>query len=117
MAESVVESFHSRVRDEMLKPRTALLLRRSPVVIEDWREDYNTQRPHSALGSKAPAVFRVLLDATRTRDLTRRARRARTESPPLGSPSDSQRCWQTGRWSWRLTERRASGAAATLVTA
>lgn len=27
------------------------------VVIEDWRKDYSTQRPHSVLGRKAPAVF------------------------------------------------------------
>jgi transposase InsO family protein len=27
------------------------------VVISDWREDYNTRRPHSSLGMRAPAAF------------------------------------------------------------
>ncbi|MEJ7891608.1 MAG: IS3 family transposase [Solirubrobacteraceae bacterium] len=52
-----VESFHSRVRDELLNLELFACLAEAEVVIEDWREDYNTQRPHSALGRKAPAVF------------------------------------------------------------
>jgi len=27
------------------------------VLVEDWRVDYNTERPHSALGMMAPARF------------------------------------------------------------
>jgi transposase InsO family protein len=27
------------------------------VLIDDWREDYNTRRTHSALGRRAPAAF------------------------------------------------------------
>jgi transposase InsO family protein len=27
------------------------------VVIDDWREDYNQRRPHSALGMLTPATF------------------------------------------------------------
>ena len=52
-----VESFHSRVRDELLNLELFSCLAEAQVVIEDWREDYNTQRLHSALGRKAPAVF------------------------------------------------------------
>jgi hypothetical protein len=26
-------------------------------MVEDWREDYNDHRPHSALGMAAPAMF------------------------------------------------------------
>lgn len=52
-----VESFHSRVRDELLNLELFSCLAEAQVVIEDWRQDYNTQRPHSALGRKAPAVF------------------------------------------------------------
>ncbi|MDP2728855.1 MAG: integrase core domain-containing protein, partial [Dehalococcoidales bacterium] len=29
-------------------------------VIEDWRKDYNTVRPHSALGGLAPQEFMAL---------------------------------------------------------
>jgi putative transposase len=52
-----VESFHARVRDELLDVEEFSSLAEAKVVIEDWREDYNERRPHSALGMKAPAVF------------------------------------------------------------
>jgi len=52
-----VESFYSRVRDELLNLELFSCLAEAQVVIEDWREDYNQRRPHSALGRKAPAVF------------------------------------------------------------
>jgi putative transposase len=52
-----VESFHSRVRDELLDVEEFSCLAEAKVVISDWREDYNWRRPHSSLGMKAPAVF------------------------------------------------------------
>lgn len=52
-----VESFHSRVRDELLNLELFSCLLEAQVLIEDWRQDYNQHRPHSALGRKAPAVF------------------------------------------------------------
>jgi putative transposase len=52
-----VESFHSRVRDELLDIEEFSCLAEAKVVISDWREDYNHRRPHSALGMRAPAVF------------------------------------------------------------
>jgi putative transposase len=52
-----VESFHSRVLDELLDVEEFSCLAEARVVIEDWREDYNWRRPHSALGLRAPAVF------------------------------------------------------------
>jgi len=52
-----VESFHSRVRDELLDVEEFSCLAEAQVVISDWQEDYNQRRPHSALGMKAPAVF------------------------------------------------------------
>jgi putative transposase len=52
-----VESFHSRVRDELLNLEQLSCLAEAQVVIEDWRQDYNRHRPHSALGRIAPAVF------------------------------------------------------------
>jgi putative transposase len=51
-----VESFHSRVRDELLDVEEFSCLAEARVVIGDWREDYNWRRPHSALGMKTPAV-------------------------------------------------------------
>jgi putative transposase len=52
-----VESFHSRVRDELLDVEEFSCLAEARVVIGDWHEDYNRRRPHSALGMAAPAVF------------------------------------------------------------
>jgi putative transposase len=52
-----VESFHARVRDELLDVEEFSCLAEAKVVIEDWREDYNLRRPHSALGMKTPAKF------------------------------------------------------------
>jgi len=52
-----VESFHSRVRDELLDIEQFACLAEARVVIEDWREDYNTRRPHSSLGMRTPATF------------------------------------------------------------
>ena len=52
-----VESFHSRVRDELLDVEEFSCLAEARVVIGDWREDYNGRRPHSSLGMLAPSVF------------------------------------------------------------
>jgi putative transposase len=52
-----VESFHSRVRDELLDVEEFSCLAEARVVIADYQEDYNWRRAHSALQMKAPAVF------------------------------------------------------------
>ena len=49
-----VESFGSRVRDELLAVELFSCLPEAQVVIEDWRQDYNRHRPHSALGMMTP---------------------------------------------------------------
>src|ERR1700716_4191850 len=52
-----VESFGSRVRDELLGVELFSCLAEARVMVADWREDYNEHRPHSALGMKAPVRF------------------------------------------------------------
>ena len=52
-----VESFGSRIRDELLSQELFETLGEAQVLVEDWRVDYNTRRPHSALGMMAPAHF------------------------------------------------------------
>jgi transposase InsO family protein len=52
-----VESFHSRVRDELLDVEEFSCLAETRVVIGDWQDDYNHHRPHSSLGMRPPAVF------------------------------------------------------------
>ena len=57
MAEPYVESFNGRVRDELLNVEEFGTLIEAVVVVEAWRVQYNTYRPHSALGGLAPAEF------------------------------------------------------------
>ncbi len=52
-----IESFHSRFRDECLNREWLLNLCEARVVIEDWRQHYNTERPHSRLGYLSPEGF------------------------------------------------------------
>ena len=63
-----VESFHSRVRDELLDVEKFSCLAEARVVIGDWQEDYNRRRPHSALGMRAPAAFAAAYTAAETID-------------------------------------------------
>jgi transposase InsO family protein len=50
-----VESFNGKLRDELLNGEIFYTLREAKVLIERWREHYNTWRPHSALGYRPPA--------------------------------------------------------------
>ena len=52
-----IESFHSRFRDECLDWEVLLNLREARVVIEDWRQHYNQERPHRRLGYRSPEAF------------------------------------------------------------
>ena len=52
-----MESFASRVRDEVLAVEAFDSLPEAKVVIEEWRNTYNTTRPHSSLGWKTPAAY------------------------------------------------------------
>ena len=52
-----VESFNGRVRDELLNVEDFADLRQAQIIVEDWRIEYNTYRPHSALGGLTPAQF------------------------------------------------------------
>ena len=73
-----VESFGSRVRDELLSVELFSCLLESQVLIEDWRQDYNEHRPHSALGMMAPTRFAIGY---------REAHRAAALAAELRSPS------------------------------
>lgn len=54
-----VESFGSRVRDEVLAVEAFTTLLEAKVVIENWRIMYNTVRPHSSLGWMTPSLYAV----------------------------------------------------------
>jgi putative transposase len=52
-----IESFNGRLRDEFLNSWTFDSLLEAQVLIEDWRIDYNNNRPHSAHGDLTPAEY------------------------------------------------------------
>ena len=52
-----VESFNGRYRDECLNEHWFTSLAHARVVIEDWRRDYNEQRPKKSLGGLTPASY------------------------------------------------------------
>jgi putative transposase len=52
-----VESFNGRARDELLNVEDFADLPEAQIVVETWRMEYNTFRPHSALGGLTPAKF------------------------------------------------------------
>lgn len=52
-----VESFNGRFRDECLNQHWFVNLADAQRTIEQWRQDYNTARPHSSLGNLTPAEF------------------------------------------------------------
>ena len=49
------ESFNGKLRDECLNGEIFYSLQEAQIVIEWWRIEYNTRRPHSALGYRPPA--------------------------------------------------------------
>ncbi len=54
------ESFNGKLRDELLNGEIFYTLKEAEVIIEHWRNHYNTRRPHSALGYRPPAPEVVL---------------------------------------------------------
>jgi len=52
-----IESFNGRVRDELLNITEFGSLTEARIIIEDWRNEYNTWRPHSSLGGLTPTEY------------------------------------------------------------
>jgi len=52
-----VESFNGRLRDECLNEHWFTSLLHARIVIENWRREYNEERPKRALGGLTPASY------------------------------------------------------------
>ena len=50
-----IESFNGKFRDECLNEHWFGSLPEAQAIVEAWRQDYNTFRPHSSLGNRTPA--------------------------------------------------------------
>ena len=59
-----VESFNGTFREECLNREWFTNLREARIVIEQWRWEYNAQRPHSSLGYRSPAEIGAQARAT-----------------------------------------------------
>lgn len=52
-----IESFNGKLRDECLNENLFSTLVEARQTLELWKEDYNTERPHSAVGNMTPNEF------------------------------------------------------------
>jgi len=59
------ETFNSRLRDELLGREVFADLLEAKVLLEEHRQHYNQERPHSALGYQTPAEFGALCELER----------------------------------------------------
>jgi putative transposase len=56
------ESFNGKLRDECLSREWFSSVKEAQVVIENWRNFYNTERPHSSLGYLTPLEFKSKME-------------------------------------------------------
>jgi len=91
-----IESFNSRLRDELLNETLFPSLHHARVTLTAWRTNYNTERPHSRLAWQTPAAF----DQTFTpqRGLTLR-------NPQSSAPAPVTQPAQTGKTESRSLAR------------
>jgi putative transposase len=68
MQNGFVESFNGRLRDECLNEHLFISLTQARQIIEDWRIDYNTERPHTSLGGLTPVEYADQRAEALTRD-------------------------------------------------
>ena len=57
-----IESFNGRFRDECLNQHWFMSLSHARTTIEEWRNDYNLQRPHTSLRGLTPYEFACLAE-------------------------------------------------------
>jgi len=57
-----IESFNGRFWQECLNENWFLSLEDARENVESWRNHYNGERPHSALGNLSPREFAVLAE-------------------------------------------------------
>jgi putative transposase len=66
MQNGYLESFKGKFRDECLNIHWFRGLADARRIIEDWRESYNTERPHSALCGHPPAEHALYYQTARS---------------------------------------------------
>ena len=86
-----VESFNGTFRNECLNEHWFISLQEAKELIEAWRVDYNTERPHSSLGGKTPGDFATIAQTPlRPTASAPSEQRSKPESHLNPKPSDTQ---------------------------
>jgi putative transposase len=62
MQNGFVESFNGSFRDECLNETLFTVLKDAKTEINNWKDDYNHNRPHSSLGNLTPSEFVLKAD-------------------------------------------------------
>ena len=86
-----IESFNGRLRDELLNETLFASLAHARATLASWRDDYNTVRPHSAIGNVPPAIYAKLSAPVMQRDGALRSlggSAPRPVAPPIQSGSN-----------------------------
>jgi len=63
-----IESFNGRLRDELLNETLFVSLEHAREALAIWMDDYNSVRPHGAIGNVPPAIYAKLSDPGMQRD-------------------------------------------------
>ena len=75
------ESFNGKLRDEFLNGEIFYSLKEAQILMERWRVEYNTERPHSALGYRPPAPQAILPKQTGHGDMENASRFPHPHTP------------------------------------
>ena len=64
-----IESFNGKMRDELLNGEIFYTLKEARIIIEMWRKEYNTIRPHISLGYLPPVPETIMVPTTQFHQL------------------------------------------------
>ena len=81
-----IESFHDKLRDECLNRELFGSLLEAQIIIEQWRVEYNSLRPHSSLGYRTPDEFAARDGSSRLRSGSALPPSRRTETNNIINP-------------------------------
>src|SRR5947208_4941725 len=81
------ESFIGRLRDELLNETLFRSLPHTRAVLDAWRADYNTNRPHSRLGWMSPAIYAAARRSAALRSADGSAPRTAPTPPNRAQPN------------------------------
>lgn len=83
-----IESFNGKFRDECLNQNWFVSPAEARQIIEAWRVDYNTARPHSSLGYRTPAEFAAEVGGEKGCGKGAPRKSTNHFSSPLGNPAE-----------------------------